>query len=170
MPSTTQTSIGLRTTVGVGDIAVLQGPGAEIITYALGSCLGITIYDPVTHIGGLVHCMLASPTSDEAAQTHPLKFVTTGVPLLFNTAKGLGAERSRLIVCVAGASEILNDGNGFQIGRRNRTILRKMFFKRNIVTNAEDTGGTVARTMSLDLRTGEVRIMIKRKATTLWST
>jgi len=159
---------GARQVVGVGDLAVGRGPGGPLITFALGSCIGLTVYDPASRVGGLLHAMLASPVSEESAATRPFMFISTGVPELFRRVIELGARKERLVVCVAGAAEILTDGNGFQIGRRNRTMVRRLFVKNNIVVAAEDTGGTAARTMALDLHTGEVTIKSKRETTTLW--
>ena len=43
--------------IGIGDMKVLRQEGT-LITYALGSCIGITLYDPVIKLGGLLHVML----------------------------------------------------------------------------------------------------------------
>jgi chemotaxis protein CheD len=169
MSDTSRTVVGASHVVGVGDMLTGQGPGGQIVTYALGSCIGLTVFDPVTHTGGLLHAMLAKPTSEKAAEKKPFMFITTGVPMLFKKVQALGAQRDRLVVCVAGAAEILNDGNGFQIGRRNRTMIRKLFFKNNIVVAAEDTGGNHARTMILDLSTGQVSLKNRGKVVILWT-
>ena len=49
-----------------------RGEG-RIITYALGSCIGITFYDPVTRLGALLHIML--PAQFERRDSNPFKFV-----------------------------------------------------------------------------------------------
>ena len=89
--------------VGVADMVVSNDSSAEIVTYSLGSCLGLTIYDPVKKIGGLLHLMLPDSKIDAAkAVSAPYMFVDTGVPRLFHAAYNLGADRSRLVVKVAG--------------------------------------------------------------------
>src|ERR1700677_635414 len=91
--------------VGVADMVVSNDTSAEIVTYSLGSCLGITIYDPVKKIGGLLHIMLPDSTIDAAkAMSAPFMFVDTGVPRLFHAAYNLGADRNRLAVKVAGGA------------------------------------------------------------------
>ncbi len=156
--------------VGVADIAVVGGTAAIITTHALGSCVGLTVYDPVAGVGGLLHYMLAKPLSaDQAEGKPPAMFATKSIPLLFHKAYELGAQKGRLVVCAAGAAEFLNDEAGFQIGKRNRTMMRKLFWKNNIVLAAEDTGGNEARTMSLDMRTGAVTIRSKNREFVLWS-
>ena len=52
--------------VGVADLAVSSNPAVLIVTYSLGSCLGVTIYDPVAKVGGLLHAMLPDSTIDPA--------------------------------------------------------------------------------------------------------
>lgn len=155
--------------VGVADVAVSKEPGAEIVTYALGSCIGVTVFDPVTKVGGMLHFMLpSSATNEEKASAKPAMFADTGVPLLFKSCYEIGADRRRLVVCAAGGAEVLADDGHFKIGSRNRTILRKLFWKANILLAADDTGGNVSRTMSLNLADGTVRVRTKGKETVLW--
>ena len=87
--------------VGVADMVVSNDSSAEIVTYSLGSCLGVTIYDPVKKIGGLLHLMLPDSKIDAAkAASMPYMFVDTGLPRLFHAAYNLGptaaGSRSRL--------------------------------------------------------------------------
>ena len=46
----------------------------------------------------------------------------------------------------------------FNIGERNYVVLRKILWKNNILINGEDVGGSIARTMRLDIGTGTVTI------------
>src|ERR1022692_2596984 len=94
--------------VGVADMVVSNDSSAEIVTYSLGSCLGVTIYDPVKKIGGLLHLMLPDSKIDAAkAASMPYMFVDTGLPRLFHAAYNLGADRSRLAVQGAGGAPLL---------------------------------------------------------------
>ena len=43
--------------VGMADLNICKAPDV-IMTIGLGSCIGLTLYDPVTKIGGMVHYML----------------------------------------------------------------------------------------------------------------
>ena len=40
--------------VGMADLNVCKAPDG-LTTLGLGSCIGLTLYDPVTKIGGMVH-------------------------------------------------------------------------------------------------------------------
>jgi chemotaxis protein CheD len=135
----------------------------EIITFALGSCLGITLYDPISHVGAMVHVMLPSSSIDPVkATTNPYMFVDTGVKNLFLESYKVGAQRNRLVVFAAGGAcaNGLEQDDYFQIGKRNVTVLRSLLWKNGIILKNCDFGGNLARTMSLDVGTGQVLIRI----------
>ena len=94
-------------------------------------------------------------------------FVDTGVPMLFEAAYRMGAAKSRIILKVAGASCILDEKGTFKIGERNYAVLRKMLWKNNVLIAAEDVGGAIPRTMSLEVATGSVTIKSRGNITEL---
>jgi chemotaxis protein CheD len=158
-----------RITVGIADLALSADREATLITYALGSCIGVTVYDPVARVGGMLHLMLPqSSLNPVKALKSPCMFADSGVPLLFTKAYELGARKERLVVCAAGGAEILADEGHFKIGSRNRTMLRKLFWKNSVLLAAEDTGGTHSRTMTLRLADGAVTVKHKSEERTLW--
>ena len=135
---------------------VSNEPGASLITYSLGSCIGVSLYDPVVKVGGLLHFMLPDSKIDaQKAQQNPWMFADTGIPLLFRESYKLGAEKKRLQVKIAGGAQILDDAGFFNIGKRNYMALRKIFWTNNVLVNAEEIGGDVNRTVSLDLSSGK---------------
>ncbi|HEY0971831.1 MAG TPA: chemotaxis protein CheD [Gemmatimonadales bacterium] len=158
-------------TVGMADLQVSADPEARLVTYALGSCLGVSVYDPVTRVGGLLHVMLPLAEIDvERARTNPALFVDTGVPALFRACYRLGAVKSRVIVKVAGgaAAGAAGTADQFQIGKRNVLALRKLLWKNGVLVRAQDVGGhQVARTMALHLADGAVTLRSGGVATTL---
>lgn len=160
-----------RVIVGIADLAMTDDPGATLVTYALGSCIGVTVFDPAARVGGMLHFMLPQSTlSPEKAKTNPCMFADAGVPLLFQKAYELGARKERLVVCAAGGAEILADEGHFKIGSRNRTMLRKLFWKNSVLLASEDTGGTHSRTMTLRLSDGQVTVKNKNEERALWPT
>ncbi len=148
--------------VDIADFAVSNEPGCTLITYSLGSCIGLAIWDPVTKVGGLLHYMLPESTiAPDKAQKQPAMFADTGIPLLFKSAYNLGAEKKRLIVKAAGAAQVMDANGVFNIGKRNQLALRKILWRNNVMIKTEDTGGVEGRTMKLDINTG--RVLIKTK-------
>ncbi|GAB4242994.1 MAG: chemotaxis protein CheD [Acidobacteriota bacterium] len=146
--------------VGIAEFIVSNQPGDILITYALGSCLGITIYDPVAQVGGLLHVMLPlSSVSPEKAKEKPAMFVDTGVPLLFKESYKLGAKKERIWVAVSGGASLRKgEQDCFEIGKRNILMLRKLLWRNGVLIKAEDTGGVNSRNMSLEIGTGRVTV------------
>lgn len=142
---------------------ISSNPGDILITHALGSCLGITVHDPVAQVGGLLHVMMPLSTIDPAkAAKNPFLFVDTGVPRLFLEAYKMGAVKAHMEVKVAGGASFKEDESSdfFQIGKRNMVILRKLLWKNGVMLKGEDVGKCESRTMSLEIGTGEVSIKV----------
>ncbi len=145
----------VKLTVGISDMKTSCDPDDVILTHSLGSCIGLVLYDPELHIGGLIHCMLPLSELDPArAQVMPQMFTDTGVSLLIAELLGMGADKRRLVAKVAGAAKLLGGSNSFNIGERNQVVLRKILQKNEIPVAGEDTGGNKARTLFLHMDTG----------------
>jgi chemotaxis protein CheD len=141
--------------VGISDLKVSNNPDDVLITYALGSCIGVAVFDPKARVGGLLHFMLPDSTLDaNKAKTMPAMFADTGITLLFKSCYAIGAEKKRMIVKVAGGASILDDTNYFRIGQKNITAMRKIFWRNNVLIDSEDTGDNFNRTVKLELSKG----------------
>lgn len=145
--------------VGVADMIVSNNAGAELVTYSLGSCLGVTVYDPQKKVGGLLHLMLPeSRISPEKAATAPFMFVDTGVPQLFKTYFNFGGDRSRAVIRVAGGAQFLDDQRTFNIGERNIQAFEEIIARNGLVIHARELGGVNSRTLRFELANGNVSI------------
>ncbi|MBU0728826.1 MAG: chemotaxis protein CheD [Proteobacteria bacterium] len=151
----------MKIVVGISDMKVSNKPEDSIITYSLGSCIGVAIWDPVSKVGGLLHYMLPDSNLDkERAAQKPFMFADSGIPLLFKEAYKYGGVKNRLIVKAVGGSQIMDTKGVFNIGKRNYMIMRKIFWKNKILIAKEDIGGTVNRTISLDIATGVTTLKV----------
>ena len=145
--------------VDIADMIVSNNPDDVLVTYSLGSCIGVTLYDPNAGVGGMIHCMLPMSKIDLAkAEAKPAMFVDAGMPKLLQAVFDLGAQRKNLICKVAGGASLLDDRKMFRIGERNYTVLRKMLWKNEILIKAEDVGGHIARTVYLYMDTGKTTV------------
>jgi chemotaxis protein CheD len=143
--------------VGVAEMALSDSPGDEIVTHALGSCVGLAMYDPTVRAGGILHYMLPTSTiAPEKAAGRPCMFADTGVRLFLQELARLGANTRRLVVKVAGGAQIMDERGVFNVGRRNCIALRQIFWRAGILIDVEDVGGMKARTMSLEIASGAV--------------
>jgi chemotaxis protein CheD len=144
-------------TVGVGDCRVCNRPQDVLVTYALGSCLAVMVHDPQSTVAGLLHFMLPESQLDpEKAVRQPFLFADTGIPLLFRKAYDLGADKRRMVVVVAGGAQMMDPDGAFNIGKRNYLAMRKIFWKAGVMVQAEVVGGSVSRTVRLEVATGKM--------------
>jgi chemotaxis protein CheD len=145
--------------VGISEMLVSNNADDTLVTYSLGSCIGVTVYDPVAKVGGMVHYMLPlSKIAPDKAKAKPAMFADTGVPLLLREIINKGGIKSRLIVKAVGGSKLMDQNKVFNIGERNYLVLRKILWKNNLLINAEDIGGTLSRTMRFEIDSGKVSI------------
>ncbi|MDH5298422.1 MAG: chemotaxis protein CheD [Desulfobulbaceae bacterium] len=145
----------MKIVVGISDMKVSSNPDDVLITYSLGSCIGLVVWDPVAKVGGMLHYMLPDSSLDRGrAEARPFMFADTGIPSLFKEAYKYGAIKSRMVVKAVGGSQVMDAAEVFNIGKRNYMILRQMLWKNKVMIAKEDIGGTVNRTISLQVGTG----------------
>ncbi len=148
----------MRLDVGIGDWCATNGD-KEIKTYALGSCIALVVWDSALKTGGMVHIALPeSHINADKAREKPGYFADTGCPLLFSELKKLGANRRTCWVKMIGGASILDENNTFDIGRRNALAVKKYLWKIGLTLTSEDCGGSISRTVSLAVPTGELAI------------
>ena len=158
------TGVRANITVDIGDMKLSKSRDDILVTSSLGSCLGVTLFDPVAGVGGMMHCLLPlSKTDPETAKLKPYMFVDTGVTKLLTKLFQMGAQRQNLVAKVAGAGSPLGKEETFRIGQRNYTITRKLLWKNNILIESEDIGGSKARTMYLYMSDGLVTVKSEGK-------
>jgi len=127
-----------------------------LVTHALGSCLGLVVYDPVAKVGGLLHAMLPlSKINPEKAEANPYMFVDTGVTSLFRELYGFGGHKNRMVIKAVGCGNPLGKNEMFKIGERNYIVLKKLLWKNSVLLESEDIGGTPSRTVHFDVATGQ---------------
>ena len=141
--------------VGIADMKMARQNGM-LITYALGSCIGICLYDPLIQLAALVHIML--PLNMETGRKSPLKYADTGIRETLRQMEGKGAARSRIVAKIAGGArmfEVAGGGNLGNIGQRNIESTHMVLRREGIRLLREDVGGTVARTLLFDVASGQ---------------
>ena len=141
--------------VGIADMKMARDSGM-LVTYALGSCIGICLYDPLKKLGAMVHVML--PLNMEASRRSPLKYADTGIRETLRQMEGQGAMRSRIVAKMAGGARMFDvpgSGNLGNIGQRNIESAHLVLRREGVRLLREDVGGTTARTLLFDTQTGQ---------------
>jgi chemotaxis protein CheD len=142
-------------TVGIADCQTSKDPDSTLVTFALGSCVGIAMFDPSSSAGGLLHILLPDSTLDSAkAEKNPAMFADTGIPTLLDRCVRMGIPKARLRIWLAGGASMMDEREVFKIGKRNQMAVRKALWKAGLMIYSEDLGGMAPRTVRLDLRTG----------------
>ncbi len=139
--------------IGIADMKMAKGEGM-LVTYALGSCIGICLHDPVLKLGALVHIML--PVNMEAGRKTPLKYADTGIRETLRLMEAKGASRNRITAKIAGGAKMFEVGSSSlgNIGQRNIESVHMNLKKEGIRLLKEDVGGSVARTLLFDVNSG----------------
>lgn len=144
--------------VGIGEYKISHSPNS-LITIALGSCVGIAVYDPVKKIGGLSHIMLPDSTIFNGEKKVG-KFADLAIPSLVKELKAFG-ESLQLEAKIAGGASMFKTNNRLphnQIGQRNIEAVKEILAQLKIPLIAEHTGENMGRTMWLDLEEAAVGV------------
>ncbi len=150
--------------VGMADLNVCRAPDI-ITTLGLGSCIGLTFFDPIAKVGGMVHYMLPDSTAI-SNNSNIAKFADTGINELLVRVMAAGADRRRLVAKIAGGAKMFQLNNAStlgNIGEKNAMAAKQMLRKLNIQLIAEDTGLDYGRTVELHCETGEFHIKAIKK-------
>ena len=141
--------------VGIADMKMTKDNGM-LVTYALGSCIGICLYDPAIRLAALIHIML--PLNMETGRKSPMKYADTGIRETLREMERRGAVRSRLVAKIAGGTRMFDVGGGGSlgnIGQRNIESVHMTLKREGIRLMKEDVGGSTARTLLFDAATGQ---------------
>lgn len=139
--------------VGIADMKMGKG-GEKLITYALGSCIGICLYESQMKLAALIHIML--PLNLETGRKNVYKYADTGIRTTLREMELKGARRANITAKIAGGARMfeISGGSIGNIGQRNIESVRQILRMEKIPLLWEDVGGTIARTMEFDSATG----------------
>ena len=150
--------------VGIGEYQVSDKLEDEIKTFALGSCVAVITYDSLRKRAGIIHIALPeSSVNVSKAKEKPGFFVDTGLPEFLNAAKGKHTNGIGMRIKIVGGSNIMDDNNLFDIGKRNVLAIKKYLWGRKLGIIAEETGGAISRTVVVSVSTGRVTVSSKGK-------
>jgi len=142
--------------IGIGEYRVGSFP---MMTIGLGSCIGLTMYDPNLKLGAMVHIMLPESSG---RMDRPGKYVDTAVPLLVNELVALGCKNRSIIAKIAGGACMFEYfGTNLNIGERNAGKVRILLKEHNVKLAAEDVGGKVGRSVTF-LPSNDGKVSIRR--------
>lgn len=156
-----------KVTVGISDLAVSNNVNETLITYSLGSCIAVLIYDPTVRVAGMIHVMLPDSGIEKMAKNsisfNPYKYMDTGVPQLIKKCLAMGAKKPTMSISVFGGSQVFDREDYFNIGKRNYVSLRKILWQEGLLIRNEHVGGKVHRTVRIDVSDGNILLDVNKE-------
>lgn len=119
---------------------------------AIGSCLAIVAYDAVKNVGALAHIMLPgrSPGKKTIEKT---KYAADAIDAIVSKMSRLGSKKGDIEVALVGGGNVLNREDD-TICQANIESATQSLKEKNIPVRAQVVGGTVRRSVSLDVERG----------------
>jgi chemotaxis protein CheD len=149
--------------LGLGQLHAAKEADTVLVCLGLGSCIGLSVYDPVSKVGGMAHMVLPSSSEGRSNGQQSPKFVDCAIPLLLDQMKELGALRSRMIIKIVGGAQMVNMNGSIgvlNIGDRNVEATKSALTSLGLPLHGADTGGNHGRTARLFLNSGKFLVSI----------
>jgi len=145
--------------VGIGQMRIARSP-ARLMCVGLGSCVAVALWDSSTKIGGMVHIMLPDSKISKKSEVLPGKYADTAAKALLEEMKVHGANQYVTVAKIAGGANMFKNVSVDMkdIGSENAKAAKKSLIDIHIRLLAEDTGGTLGRTVELDTTNGNLII------------
>lgn len=149
-----------RLSVGIGQLAVSKSASEVLVAYGLGSCIGVSIFDPAAKVGGMAHVLLPDSEGRAPDSKEPARYADCGLDTLVQRMQEAGALKARMVVKLAGGAAVLGSANAekFKIGERNADAIKERLKRHGLRLAAVDAGGTRGRTFELHLATGRTYV------------
>ena len=145
--------------VGMGEYVVSNKKGDVLKTFALASCVAVTVYSPLRKASGMIHVVLPVPLNSKDIVERPGYFAETGVPLLINNiCQRYGCHKEELDIQMFGGADSANNQDIFKVGRKNIDAVRNSLAGMGLNVKRADLHGNESRTLQMDVNTGEVKI------------
>lgn len=145
--------------VGIGDYAISSRETDRILTFALASCVAVTVYSRLRKVAGMIHVALPSPLDASDIRARPCYFATTGLPILIDRmCRHYGCLKVELQIGIYGGADSIKCDDIFSIGKRNIAAVKNTLDSLYLQAHSIEVGGVISRTLKLDVSTGVVKV------------
>lgn len=145
--------------IGIGEMLISNNAGDVIKTFALASCVALVVYSSVRKTGGMIHIALPSPATDEDKIKKPCYYASTGTEKIINKiCSEYGCSKGELNISLYGGANSIRENDVFNIGKKNIDSVIESLLKQNLFLKNKDIGGTVSRTIELEISTGNTKV------------
>jgi len=145
--------------IGIGEYVISDDPEDFIKTFALATCVAVTVYNPYIHLAGMIHIALPNPMDHENAQSRPGYYATSGIPILIHKlCRDYGSLHKDLQVKLFGGAVSLKTDDYFKIGLKNIRAVRETLLSMDLKIVDAHIGGVTSRSITMCVLTGEIEI------------
>jgi chemotaxis protein CheD len=149
--------------VGIGEYAVSNNKNDVLKTFALASCVALTVYCPVKNAAGMAHIALPIPDRvNDNSNIRPYYYAITAVPLLINRmCNKYGCSKNDLKIKLFGGADSIQVNDVFEIGKKNLNIIKESLACLGLRYNASETGGRYSRTLEMYISSGNIKLILQ---------
>lgn len=145
------------TALGLGEAAVAAA-GTELVTYGLGSCIGLVVWSARLRVGALCHIVLPDSAGLNPDPRVPARYADWAVAWSVAALESRGARRTELVAKLAGGAQVLNVPMVKHMGRQNTEATQARLQAAGIRLGGTDVGGTEGRTVRFFPDTGILEV------------
>ena len=159
--SLTITKAGTILTVGIGELQITGDRQTVLVSYGLGSCVAVCLWDPARFVAGMAHVMLPASPSGAVSSGTPAKFADHAMAALLRELDRLSVDRNRLVAKIAGGAQMFSTAGKpdvLAVGQRNVERIKELLRANQLPLVAEQTGGRSGRTVTFTPTTGKLHI------------
>lgn len=149
--------------IGIGEFEIIDKPGDRLITHALASCVAVTFFSEVPKVAAMIHIALPEHPEDLKMLLKPGYYATTGLPMLIKILKQhYGCRPEAMNIHMIGGAHSIHKRDAFKIGERNIDKIQEILRAHGLTFNSDELGGTVSRTVIMDLVSDSMTIHYQR--------
>jgi len=146
--------------IGIGEYGTSDNPEDVLKTFALSSCVAVTVYNPLIHLAGMIHIALPNPTNQDEAEWRPGYYATSGIPILIREmCRGYRSQHEDLQVKLFGGAVSLRTDDYFKIGPKNLKAVREVLSAMDLKIVDAHISGVISRSITMSVLTGEIEIV-----------
>jgi len=150
--------------LGIGDWGYAKGSHSCIKTYALGSCVAVTLYDPVLKISTMAHIALPDSNHDHLKKANlPGYFADSAMDVMISYMVNNLCNMNRVQIKIFGGARVLKNINVYDVGKKNLEAVFSILEKNKLQISAGDTGSDYSRTVTVFSNDGSVLLSAKGK-------
>ena len=145
--------------VGMGELVVTDKEEDILRTFALASCVAVTVYSPERKTAGMIHVVLPFPLDSKDRKERPGYFAETGIPLLIDKmCNEYRCRKEELLIHMYGGADSMRNHDIYRVGNKNIDAVKNILMKMGLPVCKADLRGNESRSLVMEVKTGSVEV------------